>query len=162
MASPEAQAIHARFSTVRRRIDGASTLADQRAAGEHFGDLATEPQGVDYEWLEAGGVRALAIKPHDADTGAIIEYLHGGGYQVCSVESHRKMVAHIALRAGIPALSVEYRLTPEHRHPAQVEDAVAVYRWLLGQGFTSEHIAVAGDSAGGGLALGVLHAMRTA
>lgn len=68
------------------------------------------------------------------------------------MNSHRKLVGHLAKATGCPALLLQYRLTPEHPFPAQIEDAVAAYRWLLDQGLEAGHIAIAGDSAGGGLA----------
>jgi acetyl esterase/lipase len=90
----------------------------------------------------------------------VILYLHGGGYQKGSVESHRKIVAHIAKAAGALAVSVDYRLTPEHRHPAQVEDSLTVYQWLLDRDHAADEIVLAGDSAGGGLALGTALALK--
>jgi acetyl esterase/lipase len=161
MASREFAAIKHLYATVRQN-DVALTLAEQRAEAEHFSDLAVEPEGLDYRYDEINGVRVLVITPADADSRFVIEYLHGGGYQKCSVESHRKMVGHIANAARAAAVSVDYRLTPEHRHPAPVEDSLAVYRWLLGNGYTPNQVVVAGDSAGGGLALGTALALKDA
>jgi epsilon-lactone hydrolase len=77
-----------------------------------------------------------------------------------SAETHRKMVGHIAKAAGCRALNVDYRLAPEHPHPAAVTDAVTAYRWLLAQGIKPQAIAIAGDSAGGGLCLGAALKLR--
>jgi acetyl esterase/lipase len=99
-----------------------------------------EPEGLEYRYDRANGVRVLVITLAGADPGFVIEYLHGGGYQKCSVESHRKMVGHIANAAGVAAVSVDYRLTPEHRHPAPVEDSLAVYEWLLGNGHAASYL----------------------
>lgn len=164
MASPEWEAIKATFSTMRQVADAGAnpTLEEKRAAAEHFGDLATEPTGVAYEYADADGVPVMLITPAEAVPGRAIEYFHGGGYQMNSIESHRKMVGHIAKAAGMTAVNVEYRLAPEHRHPAAVDDAVTVYRWLLNRGHTPTQLALAGDSAGGGLALGTLFALRQA
>lgn len=160
MASKEFAAIKHRYATVRQN-DVALTLAEQRAEAEHFGDLAVEPAGLEYGYSEMNGVRVLLMTPPGADPRTAIQYLHGGGYQKCSVESHRKMAGHIANAAGTTLISVDYRLSPEYRHPAAVEDSVAVYRWLLANGFTSGSVVLAGDSAGGGLALGTALALKT-
>ena len=161
MASKEFWAIKHLYATVRQN-DVALTLAEQRAEAEHFSDLAVEPADLDYRYDRANGVRVLVITPAGADPRFVIEYLHGGGYQKCSVESHRKMVGHIANAAGVAAVSVDYRLTPEHRHPAPVEDSLAVYEWLLGNGHAANQVVIAGDSAGGGLALGTALALKDA
>jgi acetyl esterase/lipase len=90
----------------------------------------------------------------------VILYLHGGGYVLGSPKSHERLVGHIAKAAGCRALNVDYRLAPEHPHPAAVTDATAAYRWLLGQGYRPEQIAISGDSAGGGLTLATLLAIK--
>ena len=161
MASLEFAAIKHLYATVRQN-DVTLTLPEQRAEAEHFSDLAVEPEGVEYRYDQAGGVRVLVITPSGADSRYAIQYLHGGGYQKCSVESHRKMVGHIASAAGVTAVSVDYRLTPEHRHPAPVEDSLAAYRGLLGNGYAPDQVVIAGDSAGGGLALGTALALKEA
>jgi epsilon-lactone hydrolase len=161
LASKEFWKIKHLYATVRQN-DVALTLEEQRAEAEHFSDLAVEPEGLDYRYDLANGVRVLVITPPGADPRFVIEYLHGGGYQKCSVESHRKMVGHIANAAGVAAVSVDYRLSPEHRHPAPVEDSLAVYDWLLGTGHAAHQVVIAGDSAGGGLALGTALALKDA
>jgi acetyl esterase/lipase len=87
-------------------------------------------------------------------------YIHGGGFMFGSSISHAEMVARIASSAGIKALSLDYRLAPEHPFPAALEDCVAAYCALLEQGINSAHIAIAGDSAGGNLALATLMRLR--
>jgi epsilon-lactone hydrolase len=89
-------------------------------------------------------------------------YLHGGGYVILSMRSHTRLVAHIATAAGCRALNVDYRLAPEHPHPAAVDDALAAYRWLLDQGIEPRNVAISGDSAGGGLTLATLLAIKEA
>ena len=162
MASPEYYALQQRFAAVRRGMDAVPTLAEQRAISEGFADNALEPEGVAYEHGDADGVRVLVVTPEGADERRVVQYLHGGGYQVCSIESHRKLVGHIAKAAGAVAISVDYRMTPEHRHPAPVDDSLTVYRWLLARGFSGDEIVVAGDSAGGGLALATVLALKGA
>jgi epsilon-lactone hydrolase len=103
--------------------------------------------GVPGEWVEA------------AASSPTMLYLHGGGYVACTVVTHRPITAGFALR-GLRVFAPEYRMAPEHLFPAAVEDAVAVYRALLDQGISN--IVVAGDSAGGGLALAMMLALRDA
>jgi acetyl esterase/lipase len=86
--------------------------------------------------------------------------LHGGGYVICSPNTHRELVAELAKAAGCRALLLDYRLAPEFPFPAAVDDSISAYRWLLAQGFRADHIAVAGDSAGGGLVVATLVAIR--
>lgn len=160
MASPEAEALRAQFATVRRGIDGSATLADQRAASEHFGDLATEPEGVEFTAREYGGVGVLVARPAAAPPDRVVQYLHGGGYQVCSIHSHRKLAGHIARASGVTVVSADYRMAPEHPHPAAVTDSAAVSRALLAAGCAPDHLALAGDSAGGGLAVATVLALR--
>ena len=89
-----------------------------------------------------------------------IVYFHGGGYVVQSANSHRKVAAHLALQSNRNVLSVNYRLAPEHAHPAAVNDAVLAYQWLLNAGYASNKIAVSGDSAGGGLSVALMVALK--
>jgi acetyl esterase/lipase len=104
-----------------------------------------------------GGVPGWWCRPQDAPEKAAILYLHGGAYILGSAKAHRNFVGHIALRAGTAAFVPDYRLAPEHPFPAAVEDARAAYRGLVKQGVVD--IALAGDSAGGGLALVLLSLM---
>ena len=117
------------------------------------GDIAIETLMVaerDVEWLRAPGVQ----------DGRAILYLHGGGYVIGSLNTHRALAGEVSRAAQAAALLIDYRLAPEHPFPAAVDDGVAAYRWLLDQGFASEHTAIAGDSAGGGLTMAVLLAAR--
>ncbi|GJH07422.1 alpha/beta hydrolase [Caballeronia novacaledonica] len=93
---------------------------------------------------------------------ATILYLHGGGYYFCSPSSHRAITFGLATRSNASVFSLDYRLAPEHRFPAALDDSVAAYRRLLGDGVPAQSIAIAGDSAGGGLALATLLALRDA
>jgi acetyl esterase/lipase len=106
--------------------------------------------GVDGEWLDAPGARR----------DRAVLYLHGGGYVLGSVNSHRDMIARLSAASGARALGLNYRLAPENPFPAAVDDAVAGYRFLLEQGITPARIAIAGDSAGGGLATATLVALK--
>jgi len=107
-------------------------------------------------------VPASWLTPPGARTNQVILYLHGGGYILGSPATHRELTFRLAQAAGTRALLVDYRLAPENQHPACVEDAVAAYRWLLSQDVAPRSIAIAGDSAGGGLTLSTLIALRDA
>lgn len=112
--------------------------------------------------LDCDGVSAEWIAAPGADDARAVLYLHGGGYILGSVTTHRDLCARLSRAAGCPVLAIEYRLAPEHPFPAAVEDAVAACRWLLHQGFAPGRLAVAGDSAGGGLAVAALVSLRDA
>lgn len=118
-------------------------------------DVAVEKvsaDGVPGEWTETPGVAR----------DAAILYFHGGGYVIGSLDSHRHMVSEAGRAANCVALALDYRLAPEHPFPAPVEDAVTAYRYLLAHGFKPERVALAGDSAGGGLVVAAMVAIREA
>jgi monoterpene epsilon-lactone hydrolase len=108
------------------------------------------------EWLERLAGAAGSAPAHT------ILYLHGGGYYFCSPQSHRPLVFGLAARCGARTFSLDYRLAPEHPFPAALDDALAAYRRLLADGTAPRSIVLAGDSAGGGLALAALVALRDA
>ncbi|MGB3050553.1 MAG: alpha/beta hydrolase fold domain-containing protein [Polyangiales bacterium] len=110
--------------------------------------------------LDIEGISAVRARPHGSDPLRTILYLHGGGYCVGSWESHRGLITHLALAADAEVYAPNYRLAPEHPYPAALEDYLAAYRWLLATGRSPERIALAGDSAGGGLALATAIAIR--
>jgi monoterpene epsilon-lactone hydrolase len=138
------------------------TVAEMRA---NFAEAMSELRVADDVTctpVDAGGVRAEWIVPPGAVAERVLLYLHGGGYVLCSVSTHRDLISRIARAAGMRALGVDYRLAPEHPFPAAVEDATTAYRWLVSHGTAPGHIAIAGDSAGGGLTLATLVALRDA
>jgi epsilon-lactone hydrolase len=138
-------------------------LPTLRSLFEEWHLPTAEPEGVHYRQVDAGGVPAMWCTPDGAATDRAIIWAHGGGYVVGSMHSHRKVAGHLAKAAGVPVLVLDYRRAPEHPHPAQVDDAVAAYRWLLAdQGLAAEHIATTGDSAGGGLCTSMVLALRDA
>lgn len=118
---------------------------------EGFSELAAEPTGVSYEEVDAGGIPAIWCLPAGAAPDRVMLFLHGGGFVTNTAASHRKMVGHLAKAAGVRGLVIDYRRAPEHPYPAQLEDAVVAYRWLLEQGIEAGHIFTCGDSAGGNL-----------
>ena len=117
---------------------------------------------VNCQPIDAGGVKAEWIVPPNAAADRVILYFHGGGYVMGSINTHRAMVARVARAAQARALALDYRLAPEHPFPAAVDDATAAYRWLLAQGYKPNKIAISGDSAGGGLVLAALVALKDA
>ena len=135
-------------------------LDELRAMFEHLGDVTGEPRGVDYIETDAGGRTALWAVPKGCADDRVLLCSHGGGYVVCSMYTHRKMFSHIAKSVGCRALIVDYALAPESIHPGPVNDMASAYRWLLDQGIAANHIALTGDSAGGGLAVTTLLRLR--
>src|SRR5258706_6521125 len=108
------------------------------------------------------GVPAEWTWTEAADPARVVLYLHGGGYVFGSILSHRHLVAEIGRASGSRTLAIDYRLSPENPFPAAVDDALASYRFLLEEGFEPRHIALAGDSAGGGLVVSILVAIKEA
>jgi acetyl esterase/lipase len=132
---------------------------------EEVSSLGAEPTDVTYEEVKCPGTIRSAIwcKPTSASSSHVILYLHGGGFMAGSPSSHRKLVGHLAKRAGCHAIIIDYRRAPEHRFPKQIEDVVAAYEWLLNdKGVSSKNIAFAGDSAGGNLTVSSSIALRDA
>lgn len=122
--------------------------------------LGMKVKGIRSEAVDVAGMPAVWLMPDGAADDRVLLYLHGGGYVIGNINSHRGMVSQIAIASGCRALMIEYRLAPEHMFPAAVDDAVAAYRWLLSEGYKPERIAFAGDSAGGGLTAAALVALR--
>ena len=143
-------------------VEKARALTAKRAwsQDEPRGSRHRELDGADGkplrgEWIERSGEPAIGARP-------TVLYLHGGGYYFCSPRTHRSIVFGLATRANAPVFSLDYRLAPEHRFPAALDDATAAYRYLIAEGTAPESIVIAGDSAGGGLALATLVALRDA
>mgnify|MGYP005853429133 CR=1 FL=1 len=143
------------------RMRGADLPAARRVVERMAPRIMRAPRGASFR-EEAGPPRLLWTGPQaDAPeaAGRAILYLHGGGFVLCSPHTHRHLSAALAQAAGAPAAMAYYRLAPEHPHPAQVQDMLAAYRALLERGL---RVAVAGDSAGGGLAFALTPAARAA
>jgi monoterpene epsilon-lactone hydrolase len=136
------------------------TIAERRAQYDRAERVFPTPPDVAVEAVTAPERPAEWLRPPGARTDAALLYLHGGGYVIGSPRSHRHLAAAIARAAGTAALLVDYRLAPEHPFPAALDDAVAAYRWLLGRGLAPSRVVVAGDSAGGGLTVATLLALR--
>jgi monoterpene epsilon-lactone hydrolase len=158
MADPEVAALRALIAARPRSLEIEARRRDIDARGRQF----TIPKEVTVEAVSAGGVAAEWSATNDADRSRAILYLHGGGYVIGSLDSHRHLAAEIGRCAGIPTLAIDYRLAPEHPFPAAVDDTVTAYRYLLDKGIRPSRIALAGDSAGGGLVVGAMLAIRAA
>jgi len=143
-------------------IAGRPTVEETRANFEQMAGMFPVAADVKCEPVNAGGVKAEWVTAPGGDAGRAVLYLHGGGYVIGSINTHRDLAARISRAAKARVLLIDYRLAPEHPFPAAVEDSVASYRWMLAQGLKSSRIAVAGDSAGGGLTIATLVAIRDA
>ena len=148
--------IKARAQSVRKTTD------DERASYENM--LASMPMAEDIETqrVGAGGVPAEWLRAPGASADRVMLYFHGGGYVIGSMRTHRAMLGEISRASGFAVLGLDYRLAPENPFPAPVEDALAAYRWLLASGVEPGHIVLGGDSAGGGLVVSALVAIRYA
>ena len=136
---------------IRRLMDGLGGMARLRP-GKITHAALREPGGPRGEWLTPTEL--------EGEGGPVILYLHGGGYVFCSPATHRLLMTRVARAAGARVLGLRYRLAPEHPFPGALDDAVACYRWLLERGAAPGEIVLAGDSAGGGLALALLKRLR--
>jgi monoterpene epsilon-lactone hydrolase len=140
----------------------AATIQQQRAGFEQMTGLFPVDADIKCEPVTANGVKSEWVSAPDADPGRAILYLHGGGYVIGSINTHRSLAARLSRAAKARVLVIDYRLAPEHPFPAAVDDSVAAYRWMLAQGLKASRIAVSGDSAGGGLTAATLVAIRDA
>ncbi len=110
--------------------------------------------------IEIEGMSAVRARPKSNEPEHTVLYFHGGAYCIGSWRTHRGLITHLAVAADAVVYAPDYRLAPENPHPAALEDGVRAYRWLLDQGIPADQVALAGDSAGGGLALATAIALR--
>jgi acetyl esterase/lipase len=148
---PPAEELAAGLTEDHKRI-----IAERRARMERMAKLSPPPPEARFEPADADGVRAEWVSGPAARRDHAVLYLHGGGYYAGSLKTHRGLAARISLEAAAPVLLADYRLAPENPFPAAVQDAARAYRWLLRNGFSAGRLAVAGDSAGGGLAVAAM------
>jgi acetyl esterase/lipase len=154
----EIGALRAKLASRPRSDDYRQRRKDIDARGLQYGlkpDVTVEP-------VTANGVQAEWTSTPQADRNAALLYLHGGGYVIGSLDSHRHLVAEAGRAVGSWALALDYRLAPEHPFPAAVDEAIAGYRFLLARDYPPGRIAIAGDSAGGGLVVSAMVAIRDA
>jgi epsilon-lactone hydrolase len=138
----------------------AGTITEQRAAMAASAEHAPLEPGVRVEPTTLGGRPAEWLWPEGERPESVILYLHGGGYCIGSMDTHRGLAGRLALAAQSTVAVLDYRLAPEHPFPAALDDATAAYGDLLARGIPADRIAIAGDSAGGGLTAAVLVALR--
>ncbi len=162
MASPQAAAIDRLFDSFVAALTANPQMSidELRDLLEQCGDLARDPGGIDYFDVEAEGTPCLWAVPHGCREDRVLLSLHGGGCVTGSRFSHRKLFAHIAKAVGCQALIADYGRAPEQQHPAQVNECLKVYEWLLKRGIKPNHIATIGDSAGGNLCTTVVLAAK--
>ena len=156
--SIESEALRDAFRSFAARLadDPDTGLPALRDMFDSLSYQQKEPPGVTYEEVALGTRSGLWVRPIDAEPDRVILYTHGGGYIAHTASTSRKLVGHLAKAAGATAFVPDYRIAPESPFPAQLEDAVAAYSFLLDQGFDASRIAIAGESAGGNLAAGTV------
>lgn len=135
------------------------SLAEQRERQEKSTRIFKIPKDVAFSKLNADGIPGELIDVVRPRNGIML-YLHGGAYAVGSVNVHREFLARLTKACQIKVLAIDYRLAPEHPFPAALEDTLSAYQWLISQDYDPSHIVIAGDSAGGGLAIATLIALR--
>jgi len=136
------------------------TVEEMRDDFERLASMFPQEEDIRKNPVKANGVPAEWIGAPEVDNNFVILYLHGGGYMIGSIRTHRDLAGRISRATGFPCLLIQYRLTPEHPHPAALEDAKAAYRWLRSEGIDASNIVIAGESAGGGLSVATLVSLR--
>lgn len=149
-----------RVAKARKRNPQSDGLRGIRRALQMTGDRLRAAPDVRWAAVVAGGVPGEWIDAPGARPDRVLLYLHGGGYISGSPHSHRGLIGELGRAAGMRVLAADYRLAPEHPFPAALDDAVAAYEWLLAQGHAPQHLALGGDSAGGGLTVATLLKIR--
>ena len=141
-------------------LAGEASVEERRAAIDVLGAMLGTADGSSIEDVDADGVPARWVRPDGTDDARAVLWLHGGGYNIGSLESHTPTASHLAAALGAPVLLAGYRLAPEHPHPAAIDDATTAWEWLVAEGHDPAALAVVGDSAGGGLALALTMRLR--
>jgi len=160
MVSPEATKAINMFREAKAEAQSLATVDEFRVWYEGFTAQFHPVEGTVVEQVGAGGVAAEWVYVPSASEEKVIIYLHGGGYMIGSTRTHRVPMSYLSQASGARVLVLNFRLAPEHPFPAAVEDSIAAYRWVLSQGISPGNVAIGGDSAGGGLTLATLVALR--
>ena len=161
MTSLRSRILHRTLQRVTGAIALNLTVKEQRTRMDELARRGIRlPKGITVCSDQAGGVYSEWVEPSGTATQRVILYLHGGGYCICSLDTHRGLAARIALASDARVLLPAYRLAPENPFPAALEDALSAYRWLLKQGIPAKQIAIGGDSAGGGLTVAITTSLR--
>jgi acetyl esterase/lipase len=163
MTSLRSRVVRAATAAYFSRVDAHNANVQVMRHRLHaFANVLRTARGVTVEPREVAGLNAESLLPVRAPADRLLLYLHGGAYLMGGCATHRQMVSHIARASGVRTLLPEYRLAPEHPFPAAIDDAVRLYRSLLHAGMAARNIVIAGDSAGGGLAMATLLSLRDA
>jgi len=144
------------FSSRSGELDVTKERADVESMARMFKPLGE----IRWESVVANGIPAEWVIPLNVEPGRVILFIHGGSFNSGSIVSHRTLAGNVAFACKARALLIDYRLAPEHPFPAAIEDTLAAYEWMLAQGTAPSQIVVAGDSAGGTLALELLIHLR--
>ncbi len=145
--------------TARERPEN-PTIEDRRAGFEKLARVVGGKTPASVRQVDTGGVAGELVSAEGASEDMAVLYLHGGGYVIGSPRTHRELARRLSAASRAQLLVSDYRLAPEDPFPAAVEDAVSAYRWLLDEGYAAERLAIAGDSAGGGLTAAALVSVR--
>ena len=136
------------------------TIEDSREGFEKMMRVVGGKTPASIRQVDAGGVPSELVSAGGASEDTVTLYLHGGGYVIGSPKTHREFARRLSAASQAQVLVIDYRLAPESPFPAPVEDAISAYRWLMSEGYAPERIAIAGDSAGGGLTVAILVSIR--
>ena len=158
MDDSEIDAIRALLSSKPRPVG----WVQRRQRLDEVGSIWPVADDVNLELVDLGGVSGEWSIAPGSDATRVLIFFHGGGYCSGSILSHRRMVAEAGRAAGTRTLAVGYRLAPEHPFPAALDDALTVWRYVQNQGVAAKHIAIGGDSAGGGLTVALINRLRNA
>ncbi len=151
MARLRAFLIKKMLLTLKARVDYTNLLLARRGFEQLAKRFRGPLPGFTYTPDKIGDMTVQWIIPAGCNVNKVLLYFHGGGYATGSINTHRALVSQLALHSGIKALMINYRLAPEDKYPAAVEDAATAYHYLLQSGYTHNDICFGGDSAGGGL-----------
>lgn len=165
MPSTEAKQVEQIIQDYKAGVIGkgqALTMDERRKVTDAIGEWATVRDDVELETLKLGGRDASHYLPEAVEPGMVVLYLHGGGYVMGSLDSHGRLMAHLAHQSSAPVYGLDFRRAPENPYPAALDDARAAYLALLDSGWKPDQIVLAGDSAGGGLVLAVMSVIREA
>jgi monoterpene epsilon-lactone hydrolase len=158
MVGDEIEAIRALLSSKPRPVG----WAERRERLDEVGSIWPVADDVELAAVDLGGVPGEWSIAPGSDAARVLMFFHGGGYCSGSIRSHRRMLTEAGRAAGVRTLAVGYRLAPEHPFPAALDDALAAWRFLRKERIASAHIAIGGDSAGGGLTVALINTLRAA
>ncbi len=156
MISPQAMMVKSMLKQAKESGEPVVSVEQQRISLEALAALSPSAEGTTSTVTTLAGLSAEVIEPEEIETDNVVMYLHGGAYTAGSISTHRALVSRICKAAKARAYLIEYRLAPEHPFPAAIEDSLSAYQGLVKSGVPADKIIVAGDSAGGGLALALL------